>query len=36
MNHAFYYYRPQDLAGALRPILRRFAHQWSRTGHRAR
>jgi len=27
MNHAFYYYRPQDLAGALRPILRRFAHQ---------
>jgi len=23
--HAFYYYRPQDLADALRPILRRFA-----------
>ena len=25
--HAFYYYRPQDLADTLRPILRRFAHQ---------
>src|SRR5215470_12427582 len=23
-HHAFYYYRPQDLADALRPILRRF------------
>lgn len=23
-RHAFYYYRPQDLADALRPILRRF------------
>ena len=22
--HAFYYYRPQDLADLLRPILRRF------------
>ena len=26
-RHAFYYYRPQDLADALRPILRRFANQ---------
>ncbi len=26
-RHAFYYYRPQDLADTLRPILRRFAHQ---------
>ena len=25
--HAFYYYRPQDLADTLRPILRRFADQ---------
>src|SRR5262249_47180484 len=24
-RHAFYYYRPQDLADALRPIVRRFA-----------
>jgi hypothetical protein len=24
-RHAFYYYRPQDLADVLRPILRRFA-----------
>jgi hypothetical protein len=24
-RHAFYYYRPQDLANVLRPILRRFA-----------
>jgi hypothetical protein len=24
-RHAFYYYRPQDLAETLRPILRRFA-----------
>jgi len=24
-RHAFYYYRPQDLADLLRPILRRFA-----------
>ena len=26
-RHAFYYYRPQDLADTLRPILRRFANQ---------
>jgi hypothetical protein len=24
-RHAFYYYRPQDLADLLRPIVRRFA-----------
>jgi hypothetical protein len=23
-RHAFYYYRPQDLADVLRPIVRRF------------
>ena len=30
-RHAFYYYRPQDLADALRPILKRFVP----IGHRA-